>query len=210
MARGAARPGDGHLGAALFTVERAHRRRDLDPLPPVLPRATRAFVLAAALAAAAPAVLRAQPPAARAAAKAPDYSGTWELDASKSNFGPQPGPSRMVMKVRHTGTTLEIVADASTPLGEQRDSVRYTLGGPAVAHDIANVGTSMTSAAVEGGQVVTKAVIQTQGMEIPMNSRWSLAPGGRVLTVERVVTTPTGGMTMQLVYNKPGRAPAAR
>ena len=167
---------------------------------------TRSFALAAALLAAAPvAALRAQtatPPAA-STAKAPDYSGTWELDPAKSNFGPQPAPSRMVMKVRHAGTSLQIVAEASSSaVGEQRDSVLYTLGGPAIAHEVANVGPSMTSAAVEGGKLVTKSVLQTQGVEVPVNSRWTLAPSGKVLTVDREITTPMGGMTMQLVYNK--------
>ena len=170
---------------------------------------TRSLALAAALLAAAPvAALRAQtatPPAAAppAAAKAPDYSGTWELDPAKSNFGPQPAPTRMVMRVRHAGTSLQIVAEASSSaVGEQRDSVLYTLGGPAIAHEVANVGPSMTSAAVEGGKLVTKSVLQTQGVEVPVNSRWTLAPGGKVLTVDREITTPMGAMTMQLVYNK--------
>jgi hypothetical protein len=169
------------------------------PVPGVL--AASAAVLAAA-----PAALRAQGAAAHGAATpaaaVPDYSGTWELDPAKSDFGPQPAPARMVMRVRHAGAQLQIVGEASTGAGERRDSVLYTLGGPAVTHDVANVGPSTTSAAVEGGRIVTRSTIRTQGAEIPVSSRWALAPDGKVLTVSRTVTTPMGEMTMQLVFNK--------
>ncbi len=171
---------------------------------------TRPLVLAAVLVAAAPAALRAQgaaapagPAAAGPAAPATrDYSGTWELDPAKSDFGPQPAPARMVMRVRHAGTSLQIVGEIGTATAERRDSVVYALGGPAVAHEIENVGPSLTSAAVEGGQIVTRSTIRMQGAEIPVSSRWALAPDGRVLTVYRNVTTPMGALAMQLVFNK--------
>ncbi len=174
---------------------------------------TRPLVLAAVLVAAAPAALRAQGAAAPAgpaapatpaasAAATPDYSGTWELDPAKSDFGPQPAPARMVMRVRHAGTSLQIIGEVGTATAERRDSVVYALGGPAVAHEIANVGPSLTSAAVEGGQIVTRSTIRMQGAEIPVSSRWALAPDGRVLTVYRNVTTSMGELAMQLVFNK--------
>jgi hypothetical protein len=166
----------------------------------------RPLVLAAVLVAAAPAALRAQgaagAPAGPAAPATPDYSGTWELDPAKSDFGPQPAPARMVMRVRHAGASLQIVGEIGTATAERRDSVVYALGGPAVAHEIENVGPSLTSAAVEGGQIVTRSTIRMQGAEIPVSSRWSLAPDGRVLTVHRNVTTPMGALAMQLVFNK--------
>lgn len=159
----------------------------------------RPLALTAALLAAAPAALHAQ---AAAAAKAPDYSGTWELDAAKSNFGPQPAPGRMTMTVHQAPNAVAIVVAAATPMGDQRDSTSYTIGGPAVRHEIPNVGPAMVSAAVDSGRLVTRAVVQTQGVEVPVNSRWTLAPGGKVLTVDRDITTPMGSMSMQLVFNK--------
>jgi hypothetical protein len=163
----------------------------------------RSLVLAAALLTAAPAAaLHAQTPAAPMAAKTADYSGSWELDVAKSNFGGQPAPGRIVMRVRHAGTALQIVTEATTPMGDQRDSTGYTIGGPATPHDIPNIGPSMTSAAIDAGQLVTKAVIQTQGIEVPVNSRWALAPDGKTLTVDRTITTPMGEMAMQLVFNR--------
>ncbi len=179
------------------TAARAHLRAFVMP--------TRPLVLAAVLVAAAPAALRAQgaaAPAGPAAPATPDYSGTWELDPAKSDFGPQPAPARMVMRVRHAGASLQIVGEIGTATAERRDSVVYALGGPAVAHEIENVGPSLTSAAVEGGQIVTRSTIRMQGAEIPVSSRWSLAPDGRVLTVHRNVTTPMGALAMQLVFNK--------
>lgn len=179
------------------TAARAHLRAFVMP--------TRPLVLAAVLVAAAPAALRAQgaaAPAGPAAPATPDYSGTWELDPAKSDFGPQPAPARMVMRVRHAGTSLQIIGEVGTAAAERRDSVVYALGGPAVAHEIANVGPSLTSAAVEGGQIVTRSTIRMQGAEIPVSSRWALAPDGRVLTVYRNVTTSMGELAMQLVFNK--------
>ncbi len=180
------------------TAARAHLRAFVMPKRPL--------VLAAVLVAAAPAALRAQgaagAPAGPAAPATPDYSGTWELDPAKSDFGPQPAPARMVMRVRHAGASLQIVGEIGTATAERRDSVVYALGGPAVAHEIENVGPSLTSAAVEGGQIVTRSTIRMQGAEIPVSSRWSLAPDGRVLTVHRNVTTPMGALAMQLVFNK--------
>ena len=173
------------------------------PAPHPLVRAAATLTLAATLGgglAAAPATLHAQgaPPAAQHAT--PDYSGTWLLDPARSKFGQMPAPAKMTLAVRHAGTALGVVTSAESPMGAQRDSVDYTIGGAPTVHEVANVGPSTTTVVVEGGQIVTKAMLETQGMQIPVTSRWSLAPDGRTLTIDRAITTPMGEMTMQLVF----------
>jgi hypothetical protein len=90
----------------------------------------------------------------------------------------------------------------SSAIGTQTDSIAYVIGGPAVAHEVANVGPSTTSAAWEGGVLVFKSTVQAQGMQIPVTSRWTLAPDGKSLTVARAIGTSGGDMTIRMLFDR--------
>lgn len=167
-------------------------------------RTLRLFAALAA-AAAAPAVLRAQtaaPSAAAAPAKAPDYSGTWELNPSASNFGPMPAPSKLTMSVTHAANSVTVVNASVTEQGEQKTTNTFVIGGPAAAQDMGPAVTATTAVSWDAGVLLFKTDLQQNGVDIPVLTRWTLAPDGKRLTIDRNITTPVGPMTMQLVMDR--------
>jgi hypothetical protein len=167
------------------------------------------LVLAATLLAGAPVPLRAQGgasgtrPSGRPSATVPDFTGTWELDVGKSDFGGGAASALWIMRVRHAGPRLEVVRELRDlrSADVRRDSVAYLLGGPAVDYAGA-VGATTASAALDGDQLVIKAVTEQQGQPSPHTTRWALAPGGTVLTLTRVIGGPPGAHTIRLVFNR--------
>jgi hypothetical protein len=167
-------------------------------------------LLALGLCAAAPAAARAQTPAAAPATRAAraepagatDYSGTWELNVAASDFGPVPGPTRATMTVVQAGNALTQTNVTTMPqTGEQKLTNTLTIGGPAVEQDLGGA-RAMTAAAWEGGVLTFRTTLDQQGTAIPVASRWTLAPGGRLLTVDRVITTPVGELVMRMVFDR--------
>ena len=156
---------------------------------------TRTLALGVALAVTS-AGLRAQ------AAQAPDYSGRWVLAVARSDFGPQPAPASGTLTVRQAGTSLRVSTTIVGDQGTHTDSLAYVIGGPAITHEVANVGPSSTTVAWDGGVLVFQSAIKTQGIEIPVTSRWTLAPDGKTLDVSRAIGTPMGEMKVRMSFDR--------
>lgn len=173
-----------------------------------------ALALAALLVAAAAPRLSAQTPAAAAGGAtpalavpappvdAPDFSGTWTLDLKASSFGMLPAPTRASMTVTHAGNALSYTSDVVGDGKEQQSSASLTIGGAPFTQTMVGA-TAVNSATWDGRGVRFSGVLRTQGAEIPMTTRWTLSPDGRVLTATRVLSPGgAGDLTVTMVYNK--------
>jgi hypothetical protein len=170
------------------------------------PRAlVRSVALAAALLAlgAAPAALRAQTTATPAAsvAKAPDLTGTWELDVAKSEFGMVPPPQKSTIVVEHKEPTLKVTTTSVTQAGERSTTSNYTTDGKESKNQNPN-GSLTSTMKWEGATLVHAGSLQVQGNDVKLAERWTVAPDGKVLTVERHIATMMGEMEMKMVYAK--------
>ena len=142
--------------------------------------------------------------AASAQPKAPDFSGQWELNVGKSDFGQmaQMAPTKATLTVTQSGSAIKLVQAVSTPMGDQNNTQEFALDGQ--DHTVPGMdGQPATAAAkVDGEAVVMNTKMSRQGADITMISRWSLSPDGKTLTVARDIASPMGAMTMKLVYDK--------
>ena len=131
----------------------------------------------------------------------PNFSGTWKMDASKSDFGPMPSPSKMERTIDHKDPTLSFKSTQTTDNGEQTSEMKYMTDGS----DSVNKqrGAEVKSVAKwEAGKLVVKSKRETQGMEISITETWSLAEDGKVLNVVNNIDTPQGNFEIKLVLNK--------
>jgi hypothetical protein len=60
----------------------------------------------------------------------PDLSGTWELEAGLSRFGPVPAPKRLTLTVKHKGDSLSWVQSGVSARGKAADDqAEYVIDG---------------------------------------------------------------------------------
>lgn len=170
---------------------------------------TRSALLLACATAAPLAVTRAQQPiggapGSQVMAKHPNMAGMWELDVAKSNFA-QGAPTKGTMVLTQAGDTITTTATASMPTGDVKNTMHHMVGGAATTDTIGGGGQQMpftSTSRWDGTTLVVDGKASSQGMEIPVVSRYTLSPDGKTLTIDQVITTPGGEMTQRIVYNK--------
>ena len=131
----------------------------------------------------APVVARAQ-----AAAAHPDYSGTYVLDPAQSEG--QMLPQKMTLKIAQTPADLTLERTQTSQMGESTSHMKYTLDGAPSKNTLTMGGNS-----VDVSTVVTwesASPVLTSSMKFGENDaqsieKWSLAPDGKKLSIERKI-----------------------
>ena len=151
----------------------------------------RAFVLAAAFAVA----------IAAPAAAAPNFSGSWKMNASKSDYGPIPAPDKLERKITHEDPSLKMTTVQSGQQGEITSNIAYKTDGSESINKIRDM--EIKSVAKWDGDALTVASKRDfQGTEITINERWTLSADGKVLTIVNKINTPQGEFETKVVLDK--------
>jgi hypothetical protein len=140
-----------------------------------------------------------------AAQSQPNYSGTWQVDLAKSDFGPSPPPDSLTLVIDHKGSTI-IVKSTQSAAGNQISNQRtVTTDGKPNQNTIRGMGgdQAITSTSKwDAGKLVTTYSLDLGGMKADIVETWDLGTGGSVLTNTRVITVPEGTFTIKAVFNK--------
>ena len=140
-----------------------------------------------------------------AAQSVPNFTGTWTLDAAKSDFGPMPPPDSLVMVIDHKEPALKVTTTQKSQMGDSSNDSTYTtdgkenvnkMRGPAGDQDV------KSTTKWSGTTLTTSRTIEAQGMSIGIDDSWDLSADGKVLTVNRQLKTPQGDLNMKLALNK--------
>lgn len=131
------------------------------------------------------------PFAARAQGKA-DLSGTWTLDASKSDApmgrGGRGGPAGPI-EIKQTATTITI--GPATYKLDGSESVNEGRGGQ-----------MKSKAHWDGAKLVIETTRDMQGMTMTSKEVRSLSADGKEMTVEIAISTPQGDRNQKQVFTK--------
>jgi hypothetical protein len=131
------------------------------------------------------------------AAEHPDLSGTWRLDAAKSDFGPFPGPGSMTDRIQQQPAEIIVNRDrAGEPV-----VIHIPLDGSERTNDIRG-NTMKTTAHWDGGTLVIDYSGQQRGRPAKSEERWTLAPDGRSMKVVRQLSGPQGATEQTLTMVK--------
>ena len=87
-----------------------------------------------------------------AAQAKPNFSGTWKLNAGKSNFGPMPAPEARTDKITHQDPDLKDSFTQSGPMGDVTAEMKYSTDG------------KETTSTVRGNQI--KSTAKWEGDEL--------------------------------------------
>jgi len=135
----------------------------------------------------------------------PNFSGTWTLDASKSDFGPMPLPESIVMVIDHKDPDVKMTITQKGPQGEVTGVTNVTtdgkenvnrMQGPAGDQDV------KSTSRWNGRTLTTTRTLQAQGMSIGIDDAWDLSADGKSMTVLREIKTPQGNFTTKMVLDK--------
>jgi hypothetical protein len=135
----------------------------------------------------------------------PDFSGTWTLDAAKSDFGPMPPPESVVMVIDHKEPALKVATTQKSQMGDASNESTYTTDGKENLNKMRSPGGDQdvkSTTKWSGKTLVTSRTIDAQGMSIGIDDAWELSADGKVLTVTRQLKTPQGDFSTKLVFNK--------
>ena len=141
--------------------------------------------------------------AATAGAQAlPNFSGVWEMNAAKTNFGQFPAPSKYVVTIEQTGTMIKSSAVMASPNGDMNTKQDFSLDGkPTTGTGMGGSTTSTTVKLDATGLVANTKVSMAQG-EMTQTAKWSLSPDGKQLTIDQGMTSQMGEMKFLIVLDK--------
>ena len=132
----------------------------------------------------------------------PNFAGTWEMNAAKSNFGQFPAPSKNTMTVEQNSTTIKVTQVMNTPNGDFTMSQDFGLDGkPTAGSGFGGATTSTTAKLDAAGLSATTKVTMQQG-EMNQTTKWSLSADGKVLTIDQGMSSQMGDLAFHMVFDK--------
>jgi len=161
-------------------------------------RALWIVAIAAAALGAAPAKTATKPatPAAR-----PDFSGRWELDLARTDFGPQKTkPRARVDVIRHQEPSLTV---ETTTIRSNGDTLRYPWRFMTDGTETRNklMGQDVTSIGGWRADTLTfDSSAQVMMAEFRTVDRWRLSPDRSILTIHRHSDSPMGKSDQRFVF----------
>jgi hypothetical protein len=138
-------------------------------------------------------------PALVLAADHPDMSGTWAVDAARSDFGPMPVPTDMVFTVKVEGREFFV---HQTGGGQPDSDLHFSTSGKEVTNVLPGARMTSTHRWERDAVVGEIKLTADDGTNLVFKDRMSYSPDGKVMTVSRAVTGPTGESQMKIVANK--------
>lgn len=153
----------------------------------------------------------------------PQFSGTWTLDRSQSQFpahdgrgyhrgaqgtqAPQPPPV-VKLTVEQNGTDFKVTRSMARDNRERSFSQSFVADGSERTQQGRHGGTTVSKATLGGDRLVTTSTTTVPGNEggaaktFSRESTWTVSPDGRTLTIDTVMHTPRGDRNMKTVYLK--------
>ena len=162
-----------------------------------------------------------------AQAKAPNFSGTWTLDTSKSKLDERTRIESMTLTVAQTPADIKVTTEtkrpeppANAPQGGMGRGGRggmfggdgtttYTLDGKETTIQqegpMGQMPVKLTGKLDASNLVLSRSMTfsgMNGEMTVSNKETWSLSPDGKTLTVQRDMTSPRGTTSSTLVFTK--------
>jgi hypothetical protein len=129
----------------------------------------------------------------------PNFSGSWKMNASKSDFGAIPAPASIERKITHAEPSLIIVEAQDAGLGVETVTRTYTTGGKGTT--FISQGAEVKGTAVwEGNELVVTSEVEVA--MIKFIDRMILAPDGKTLMSVIKLTSPAGDVDIKALFEK--------
>jgi len=131
----------------------------------------------------------------------PDFSGTWKLNVTKSDFGPLPGPESRTDVITHKEPSLSNSVTADGAQGKQQYTVSYTTDGKEAVNKIGPREVKSTLKWT-GSNLVISSKFVFNDMDVTSEATWVLSPDGKTLTINAHFTSTMGEADQKFVFEK--------
>jgi hypothetical protein len=137
----------------------------------------------------------------------PNFSGTWNLDVAKSDFGGAPPPDSIVYVIEHKDPSLKITSTQKSQQGELANTRNLTTDGKETVNKLRSMfqaGEQDVKSTMKwnGKKLANALKLDIQGNAIDITEAWELSDDGKVLIIGRDLTTPQGDFQQKYVFNK--------
>ena len=136
------------------------------------------------------------------AADKPNFSGTWEMDAAKSDLGNRPLPSKLVRTITQDGDQITMNTATMSDQGEIKTDAKFVADGKTETTNTTRFGPTKSTASWKGDALELVTKLEVQGMAITQSETWTLSSDAKVLTSKGSLAAPQGSMATTLVLNK--------
>ena len=131
-----------------------------------------------------------------------DFSGTWKVNASKSDFGPMPPPDSRTEKITQQDPDLKAnVASTGGPMGDMTYDVMYNTDGKETTNNVAG-GEFKSVAKWDGDELVIETKGSINGTDFTAKDRWTLSSDGKTLTRASHLSSAMGEADVKMVFDK--------
>lgn len=131
------------------------------------------------------------------AAEHPSFTGTWKMDAAKSDFGSLPAVGSIVDRIGQQEPELVI----NRARDGQNLIIAIPLDGDSKQNDI--LGLDMkTQGHWDGNTLAVDFTGRRMGREVSYHERWTMAPDGNSFKVARHLVSPRGETDQTLIFVK--------
>jgi hypothetical protein len=131
----------------------------------------------------------------------PNFSGAWELDNAKSDFGGMGAPKRVTLAITHKEPAITVRTTMEVAQGEIQSEANYTTTGfEDTNRDQAT--TTKTRGRWEPKHLVVEGYVEAQGQRLRLREQWSLADEGKTFINERLLVLPNREVRQKLVYTR--------
>lgn len=132
---------------------------------------------------------------------APNLSGEWKLNLSKSNYGSFPAPLGATRKIVQSGLKLSMTTIQRGPKGEVTSQLNYTTDGKESVNPSPG-GESKGSAQWIGDKLMIESSREIQGTVLKQKEIWTLSADGKTLMIDAHVSLPNGEFDVKQVFEK--------
>lgn len=136
-----------------------------------------------------------------AAWAAPNFSGNWKLNASKSDLGQMPAPDKWEMAIEHKEPELKVTTTMVGQMGERTTSATYRTDGTETETERGQW-KSKSTAKWEGDTLHVVSKISTQNGELTIDEKWTLVDDGKALSIASKWTSQMGEFETKRVMDK--------
>jgi hypothetical protein len=140
-----------------------------------------------------------------AAQAKPNFSGTWNLDLAKSDFGPSPPPDSMVLVIEHKEPRIKVASTQKSQMGDSANERNLTTDGKPNPNTVRAGGEEQkvtSTSKWDGAKFVTSYTLDMQGTPAAFLDSWELSADGKVLTINRNVSVAGQEFVIRTVFTK--------
>jgi len=132
---------------------------------------------------------------------APDFSGSWKANVSKSTFGPFPSPDKYTRVIDHKEPVIKIEEAQVSERGEWTAIMNLATDGKETKSEMR--GNELKSVSKwEGDVLVVKSKLNFNGTEVELNDRVTLSEDKKTMTLQRKIDAPQGMMEQSVVFER--------